>query len=150
MWNASIFFAFPVMIVGAYVFIERLIGIRNMSALSAFDILIMALATFRIIRLVTFDKVFSFARIIVTDTLPDGTEIKPVSGFRHAVAELMECFWCTGVWAGLFVLYMLTPMGSFGALILAIAALGSLFQVVSRRVGGNMMTRHTSSPGTCA
>lgn len=138
MWNAFIFFAFPVMIVGAYVLIERLIGIRNMSALSMFDIFIMALATFRIIRLVTFDKVFSFARVIFMDTLPDGTEVKPSHGFRRAIAELMECMWCTGVWAALFVLvlYMLTPIGRFGALILAIAALGSFFQVVSRRAEG--------------
>ena len=138
MWNAFIFFAFPVMIVGAYVLIERLIGIRNIGVLSVFDITIMSLATFRIIRLITFDKIFSFARVMFMDTLPDGTEVKPAGGFRRAAAELMECFWCTGVWVGLFVLvlYMLTPIGRFGALILAIAALGSFFQVVSRRVGG--------------
>ena len=136
-WNALIFILYPIAIVGAYLAIDRLIGIRNLSLLSTFDIIIMTLATFRIIRLITFDKIFGFARAMFMDIQPDGTETKPPSGFRRAIAELMECQWCTGVWAGLFVIivYMITPIGRFAALILAISALASFMQVISRRIG---------------
>ena len=150
-WNALIFFAYPIAIVGAYLFIDRTIGIRNMSLLSIFDIFIMMLATFRIIRLITFDKIFNFAHVIFMDAMPDGTYAKPERGLRRAIAELIECQWCTGVWAGLFVVvvYMLSAIGRFGALILAISALGSFMQVISRRIGAGQ-PNHSSSPNSCA
>ncbi len=150
-WNALIFILFPIVIVGSYLLIDWMVGIQRMNSVSAFDIIIMTLATFRVSRLITSDKIFGFGRAIFMDVLEDGTEVKPAGGFRRAMAELIECLWCVGVWAALFVLvlYMITPFGRFGALILAIAALASFFQVVSRRVGAGTVN-HPNAPHTCA
>ena len=150
-WNALIFILFPIAIVGAYMLIDRSVGINNMNNVSAFDIIIMILATWRIVHLISFDKIFGFARSVFMNVLEDGTEAKPEKGFRRAIAELIECLWCTGVWVALsvLVLYIVTPLGRFGALILAIAALGSFMQVISRRIGAGTIS-HPSHPGTCA
>lgn len=136
-WNAFIFFLFPIMIYAAYLFIQRFAGLQALYAMSIFDILIMVFATYRIIRLIAYDKIFSFARVIFFDVGPDNTLMKPAGGFRRAVVELIDCIWCVGVWAALFVivLYVISPIARFGALILAISALGTFMQVISRRVG---------------
>lgn len=101
------------------------------------DIVLIALATFRLIRLVTFDKIFAFVRNMFLVEQSDGTYVKPAGGIRRTVAELMECLWCTGLWAALFAttLYFIADIGRFVILVLAVAALGSFLQVFSQMIG---------------
>ena len=150
-WNALIFILFPVLVVVTYRLFESQGYLQTLFSLSVFDLLLISLATFRLIRLVCFDKIFSFARVVFYDTLPDGTMIKPPKGFRRAVAELMECPWCVGIWAScvITVFYVVTPLGRFFAILLMTAALGTFFQVISRRVGAGT-SYHSDSPHTCS
>ncbi|MBP9669644.1 MAG: DUF1360 domain-containing protein [Candidatus Pacebacteria bacterium] len=103
--------------------------------LDFFDVLIMGLATFRLIRLVTYDKIFSFVREFFLHEV-EGVYVKCDSGFKRLMSELIECMWCTGLWAGLFVFvaYLAHPIGTFVVYVLAVAALGSFFQNVSKAV----------------
>jgi hypothetical protein len=135
-WNAALFFLFPIFVLLAFVPLVQHIGFRWLYSMTAFDLAILSLATFRIIRMVVFDKIFSFARYFIFDAI-DGKYEKPKGGLRRAVAELVECLWCMGVWAALAVtvLYFVSPVGHFFVIVLAISAIGSFLQVVSRAIG---------------
>lgn len=144
-WNAIIFILFPIAVVALFLLAEKWGALRQLGGITFLDMSILGLATYRLMRLVTFDKIFSFARAMFMDTRPDGSMAKPAKGFRLAIAELMECVWCTGVWAALatFVLYLLSPIGRFFVLILAVAALGTVLQVISRSVASSHSGPHT-------
>jgi hypothetical protein len=67
-------------------------------------------------------------------------------GWRRAVCELIECIWCAlsdlsissrliaGLWSALIILtmYLLGSWGRVVTLVLAVAGLGSLFNVMSK------------------
>ena len=102
-----------------------------------FDLVVIALATFRLVRLVTFDKIFASVRHMFLVRQADGSYTKPDGGPRRTVAELMECLWCTGIWAALCAttLYFISDFGRFLTIILAVAAVGSFLQAYSRTMG---------------
>lgn len=137
-WNIAFSLLFVVLVVTAFAFLSDNFGqFKWLYVIDALDITILALATFRIIRLVTFDKIFTFVRNWFMDEQEDGTYVKPENGVRLAIAELIECLWCTGLWAGFLViaLYFSSDIGRFAVLILAIAAIGSFLQQFSRTLG---------------
>ncbi|MFS0865184.1 DUF1360 domain-containing protein [Fredinandcohnia sp. 179-A 10B2 NHS] len=83
--------------------------------MSLFDFLILSLASFRLTRLLVYDKITEFIRRpfhdIIEEELPDGTieeyiQIKG-TGIRKWIGELLSCHWCTGVWSAgfLYVVY---------------------------------------------
>lgn len=150
-WNAFLFILFPIAVLACFWLLQSWKSDRALWTLGTFDIVILALATFRLTRLVVSDKIFSFFRIAFTDTLQDGTEIKPPRGFRRAIAELTECIWCTGIWAVLpiTVLYVSAPAGRFFVMLLAIASLGGFMQVIARRVGAGQ-NNHAPAPHVCS
>lgn len=94
---------------------------------------ILALASFRLTRLIVFDKITEFLRDPFFDEveeenedgtrevyyLPKGTPIKKFIG------ELLSCYWCTGVWvsAAVVVGYLLLPI-VFVPIILVFAVAG--------------------------
>lgn len=134
-WNAVASIGFLVVFVFAFISLTDTLGMSWLYTLGTFDVAIISLATFRLIRLVTFDKIFAFVRNWFMDETASGW-VKPAKGVRRLIAELIECIWCTGLWAALLatVLYLSSPMGYFFVLILAVAALGSFFQNVSKTV----------------
>jgi energy-converting hydrogenase Eha subunit G len=62
---------------------------------------------------------------------------KPVDGPRRALADLVSCPWCVGLWFALFVafFYFLTPFAWFPILFLAIAGVASILQVSANIIG---------------
>jgi hypothetical protein len=103
--------------------------------LGFFDLVLLGLATFRLIHLITYDRILDFARAVVMDS--DGSRLKAAErGWRRVVCELMECLWCAGLWSALIVVttYLLGTPGQLAILILAIAGFGSLLQVVSKAI----------------
>jgi hypothetical protein len=107
-------------------------GVTDFASIGPFDLAVMGLATFRLLHLLTFDKIFDSVRAAFMDR--DGTRLKIAEqGWRRLVCEFMQCIWCTGMWSGLMVvtIYMLGPWGRFAAIVLAVAGLGSLLQVCS-------------------
>jgi uncharacterized membrane protein len=92
----------------------------------------MALAAFRLVHLLTYDKIFGMVRAAFMDR--DGARLVTAGrGWRRLVCEFMQCIWCTGMWSGLIAvtLYGLGPFGRLAALVLAVAGAGSLMQLVS-------------------
>jgi hypothetical protein len=114
------------------------------TSLPPFDALLIALATFRVTRLIVYDKIARWFRELFADTREfeqDGitwVEIREQgSGFRHTISDLLQCPWCIGIWASLIVVfcYFVFAWGWFVILFLAMAGLGSLFQVIANAVG---------------
>lgn len=96
------------------------------------DLILLSLATFRLVRLFTYDHITAFLREWVAGARP-GT-------FLGTVKDLLGCPWCTGVWFGFlaYVGYAASPgLVMPLVLMLSIAALASFFQVFSNLVGWN-------------
>ena len=99
------------------------------------DLALLGLATFRLIHLISYDRVLDFARVLVMDS--EGSRLKAADrGWRRVVCELMECLWCAGLWSALIVVtaYAMGNWGRLGTLLMAVAGLGSLLQVISKAV----------------
>lgn len=99
------------------------------------DLAFLGLGTFRLVHLLTYDKIFD----VVRDSFMDragGRPTKAERGWRRLVCEFIECLWCTGMWSGLFAvtIYFLGSWGRFAVIVLAVAGLGSLFQVISKTI----------------
>lgn len=138
LWNAVFALLFLVLFAASFWWLtDGFETVYWFYTLSAFDITLIALATFRLIRLLSYDKIFTFVRNAFLTRQPDGTYKKEGGGPRRTVAELLECLWCTGLWAALaaVVLYLSGILGQFLVLVLAIAALGSLLQNLSHMLG---------------
>lgn len=136
-WNAVFSLLFLVLFVTFFWGLTD--GLDNFTwlyLLSTMDIVLLSLATFRIIRLITYDKIFNFVRQWFLVRQEDGSYVKPAGGPRRTIAELIECIWCTGLWAalGVSVLYFAADIGRFLVIILAVAAVGTLLQNISQMI----------------
>lgn len=110
-------------------------GIFNWS-----DILLLSLATFRLTRLFVYDAIMRFFREMFMDAEMMNGEVvltKPIRGPRRTVADLVTCPWCFGMWAAASVtfFYILTPWAYLPVVVLAIAGIGSFFQVAANAIG---------------
>ena len=108
--------------------------------LTLIDFALITLASFRVVRMVVYDKIFAFFR----EQFYDATEykgnvvlVKPESGPRRTLADLLSCPWCFGVWATAMVsfMYLLTPYAFFPVLFLALSAVASTLQITANLIG---------------
>ena len=104
------------------------------------DFALITLASFRLIRLVVYDKIFAFFREQFYDAQEYKGKIvltKPEHGPRRTLADLVSCPWCFGVWASATVafFYLLTPYAFFPVLLLALAAVASFLQLLANLIG---------------
>lgn len=103
--------------------------------ISLFDFVLLSLATFRLIRLLVYDRITEFVRDwFFAEPYPGKC---PESGFKASVGHLFGCPWCMGVWIGLFVvfLYYLTPLVWFPILVLAVSGTASAIQIFANMIG---------------
>ena len=116
--------------------------------ISFVTILILGLASFRLTRLIVYDKITEFLRSPffneVEETNEDGTKdiylLPKEKGLKKWIGELLSCFWCTGIWVsiGITLLFLSgARWGSFIILILAVAAIGSIIEVIISKWIGN-------------
>lgn len=79
--------------------------------MTVFEFFLLALASFRLTRLIVFDTITEFVRRpfhrTVEEVQPDGTveeyiEIKG-RGVQKWIGELLSCYWCTGIWCSIFI-----------------------------------------------
>ena len=99
------------------------------------DLVLLGLASLRLIHLITYDRILDFARVAVMDR--DGSGLKAAErGWRRVACELMQCLRCAGLWSALIAVtaYYLGTWGRLGVVILVVAGLGSLLQVLSKAV----------------
>jgi len=93
------------------------------------DLVLIALATFRLIRLFTYDVITKFIR----DWFADSRE----NSFMHTLGALLNCPWCTGLWFSFLVVlfYFATPFAWPVILILALAGAASFLMTISNLIG---------------
>lgn len=98
-------------------------------SVSVADFFLLSLAVFRLTRLFTYDAITKFMRDWFEGARPET--------LRGTLYTLLTCPWCTGLWFGFFVMffYFLTPYAWPVCIVLAIAGVGSFFQVLSNLVG---------------
>lgn len=98
-------------------------------SLEPFEFVLISLAAFRLLHLITYDKVLAFVRNYFDRR---GKQEGANGGFRY-VDSFLECLWCTGVWSGLIVLtvYCLGIWGQFLVVVLAVSGVASLLQLAS-------------------
>jgi len=114
------------------------------TSVPVFDAVLMAFASFRITRLLVYDKIARWFRELFADTqeVEEGSayyiEVRPLgAGLRHTIYDLLQCPWCIGIWGGLVVVfvYLVFPWGWLVVFFLALAGMGSLLQVVANALG---------------
>lgn len=114
---------------------------RNPSVLSttppARDIALLGIATFRLSRLLTADRVTSILRRPVVEEGVGEEQIEGVvqkpreeGGIVQAVGELVTCPWCISVWAAAFNVYLLTLFPRLGRLFLLIMSSSGISQLL--------------------
>jgi Protein of unknown function (DUF1360) len=115
------------------VWVDTSYGDFDWATLGMFDLAVVGLASFRLVHLLTFDKIFDMVRTAFMDQ-EGGRLTNAERGWRRLVCEFMQCIWCTGMWAGLAIvtIYFLGTWGRLVALVFAAAGLGSLLQVSSK------------------
>ena len=131
-WNGIALLVFIAMCAAAIWLVLRY-GTFDPAAVGAFDLAVIGLATFRLIHLLTYDKIFDMVRAAFMDR--KGTRLKTAErGWRRLVSEFLACIWCTGMWAALIAvtIYFLGTWARLTALLIAVAGLGSLLQLVSK------------------
>ena len=120
--------------------------ILKVTSIGFADILFVALASFRLIRLFCFDSIFSFVResiafkskLVTTEGGERYIERSPAPvGFRRSLATLFDCPWCIGIWTTLIcaVLYTFSPVSALFVVLLSVASLASFFQLIACFVG---------------
>ena len=128
-------------VLGVYIYVLEQYAYRPLYSLNLVDVVLIILATFRVIRLFVYDQTTSFFR----DQFFDANEIgggeivftKPLRGPRRVVSELISCPWCFGIWAAAMTtfFYVLTPYTFYVVLFLAIAAVSTFLQLIANAVG---------------
>ena len=102
-------------------------------AIMPIDYILMTLATWRLIRFFAYDTITRFFREQFWDLKKVGRSfelVKPTTGPRRTLADLLSCSACLGVWMGATVVffYLLTPYAFFPVVILAISAVALFLQ----------------------
>ncbi len=138
-WN-FVFGIFFIVFVAMATIILDTESIRAYDTLTLTDFALMALATFRLTRLFVYDKITAFFReqfFDVVETRDELTLVKVERGPRRTLGDLLTCPWCFGMWAGGTVsfFYLLTPYAFYPVLLLALGALGTLFQLLANMIG---------------
>jgi hypothetical protein len=131
-WNGVALIAFLVLCALSVALIARY-GTLDPASLGFLDLALLGLAAFRLIHLITYDKIFDVVRAAFMDRA--GKRLKNAErGWRRLMCEFMQCIWCTGMWSGLIAVtvYFLGTWGRFAVIVLAVAGLGSLLQIVSK------------------
>ncbi|MFS0672215.1 DUF1360 domain-containing protein [Ornithinibacillus sp. 179-J 7C1 HS] len=109
------------------------------------EFVLLVLASFRLTRLIVFDKITSFLRrpfheeieeIDEEGNLVTYIEVKG-NGLRYWIGELISCYWCTGIWstAILLAIFILWPSWSMVVItLLAIAGAASICEAILQRI----------------
>lgn len=108
-------------------------------------VMLIGLASFRLTRLLVFDKITEFIRSPFLDESVEvdehGDEViyltpKP-SGIKKWLGELLTCYWCAGIWSSLFLVAIVLSLPSVGEiiiLVLAAAAIASIIETIISKI----------------
>lgn len=131
---------------------------------SALDLVLLALATFRLGRMIAYDLVMEPLRAPFARTVPDGSgagdTVEPRgTGARYSLGQLLSCPICIGTWVAAFLVYALVAFPGpariflwFMAAVGAAEVLNALVEAfcwsgqLARAVSGKQYSWHTTLP----
>ena len=95
----------------------------NIEQIRIWEVFLLALASYRLTRILVFDKIFKFFR--------DFFRSKSKVYVFYVVKEILGCPWCAGIWVALFnvAIYFLLPYGKLFIYLLAVAGIASFFVI---------------------
>lgn len=101
-----------------------------LNQLKIFDFIIISLASYRLTRLLVYDKVLNFIR----DKIVNSTSEK---GWLISSQYLLTCPWCAGVWMSLLItsLYLYHDIGKYLAYIMAVSGIASFIHIIITLLG---------------
>ncbi|HER07482.1 MAG TPA: DUF1360 domain-containing protein [Bacteroides sp.] len=119
-WSAFVFFGLVALV--GFLLRKKDIDIREISFKEA---LVILLASFRMTRILVFEKIFKYLRELVRE--------KQEYYLVGTISSILTCPWCMGVWATLAVIafYYLVPFGDLLTYVLALAGIVSLIILLS-------------------
>jgi len=96
---------------------------------SAGNLTLMVLATYRLTRILVFDKIFKLFR----DFFINHQRLYVF----FVIKEIITCPWCAGVWVTLVIIgmYFLVPFGQLFVILLAISGVASFIVIIVNYVG---------------
>jgi hypothetical protein len=120
-----VFYAVFVVILGYY-FNKKSIKVED---IKLWDVVLLSLATYRLTRILVFDKIFK----IVRDFIKSRSRLYVF----QVIKEIITCPWCAGVWVALVVviLYYLVPYGNLFVYLMVISVIASFFVVTINFIG---------------
>ncbi len=135
LWDIIFNILFLVIVVLMYISLKSL-NVQIPTSISTFHIIVLILATTRLIRLICYDKVFESLRTMFDNT---NTKSKLLNGFNREMKTLLNCPWCIGVWISMFViyLYLIDTFFTYLFYILALAGIASILQITANLIGWN-------------
>lgn len=122
-WNfASLFVYFMLLIVVAALVDKK--GV-DFTEVKTRDIIIMMIATYRLTRIIVFEKIFKFFR--------DFVKARTRYSLLNTLRFIITCPWCMGVWMALIVvlLFFIIPYGEIIVYIMAIAGVASFIIMIA-------------------
>ena len=141
-WNILAFIFFVLLCIFMYKFF--LIYRPDNFELTIYDLVILSLANFRLIRLFIYDNMTLFIREIFMDlkVLDDNDTKKYVfmeskNAFKLTLYKLSNCPWCFGIWSSFIsaFLYFTFPVFKVVFIILAISAVASFLMILTNLIG---------------
>lgn len=126
-WNFWATFFFVVCLVGLGFALEYK-GI-TMKDFTVGNIALMILASYRLTRILVFDKIFKLFR--------DFFRSRQRLYVFYVVKEIITCPWCAGIWVALVIiaLYFLVPFGDLFIVLLSISGIASFIVVLVNFLG---------------
>jgi hypothetical protein len=110
-----------------------------------FEFVLLILASFRLTRLVVFDRITNFIRRPFHEEVEEmdsnGNTITYIEikgkGLQYWLGELLSCYWCTGIWCSAFLvgLTVIWPSGSDVLItLLAVAGAAGICESIVQRL----------------
>lgn len=137
-WNfLSLFVYFGLVILVGYLLKRKGIDIEDIKVK---ELVILTLASYRLTRMVIFEKIFKFFR----DKIRENKEYY----LFNTVMYIFSCPWCAGVWMTLMnvVFYFFVPYGILLVYILAISGVASLIVLLANLTGLTVEYRQSKRP----
>ena len=134
-WNFASLFVYFILLVTVGFLLERK-GI-DISKTSIKDLVFIILASYRLTRIVVFEKIFKFFR--------DFVKSKEKYAVLTTLKFIITCPWCMGVWISLIVvlLFFYVPYGKFIVYVLAISGVASFIIMLANLLVLTVDEKHT-------
>ena len=110
--------------------------------LTFLELTVLGLASFRLTRLMVFDKITGFIRNAFMKEIEETDEkgekaiyLVPKSGIvRGFIGELLSCYWCTGVWSSIILYLLYVTVAVIAVPIIVILAISGIAAIIETLV----------------